>query len=78
MTVKIIGDDDKARLKNAIDAETGPHKRLSRLKCPNIVQFYGSSFRDRGVTPHLGFIDMEYAPFGDLHGTVRKLHSGQK
>lgn len=77
MAVKIVGDNDKERLKNDIDFEAKPHQRLSKLGCANIVEFYGSSFRDREVTPHLGYIYMEYAPFGDLHTLVGKLETGK-
>lgn len=71
-TVKIIGDDDLARLTRTINKEVAPHERLTTLGCEYIVKLLGSSFRQRDVAPHLGYIYMEYAPFGDVFEFVRK------
>lgn len=77
MTVKIIGSKSKTALHRAIVAETDPHMRASALKCPYILEAYGSSIRfrrlrDNSPRLHLGYIYMEYAQFGDLIDLVNK------
>ena len=66
MTVKVIGGKSGEWLEEDIEAEFRPHFNLSQLNCPHILAVFGKRHHKCKIPPHLGYIYMEYAPFGDL------------
>jgi hypothetical protein len=66
MNVKIVGDEDPVRLRQEVRKEVEPHKRLQALESKYIIKFIANSWRPNERNPKLGYIYMEWAPFGDL------------
>lgn len=75
MTVKIISDDDQDKLRTDIQREVEPHKRLKELGSSYIIEFIANSWRPNEQNPKLGYIYMEYAPFGDLLTLVMQIRT---
>lgn len=71
MTVKVIGERTRDQVRNTVNTEAGIHLEASKLRCPHILECYGYGFR-RAQVPYLGYIYMEYAPFGDLFDLLQK------
>ena len=55
--------------------EVRKHLQVSNRGCDNILDAYGSSERERGKSPHLNCIYMEYDPFGNIHDLVTECHN---
>jgi hypothetical protein len=75
MVVKILGGETYEEVKRDIDKEFGFHDAVSNKNCPHILNTWGHGYRIRSVAPQLGYIYMEYAPFGDLLNLIGELHS---
>jgi hypothetical protein len=73
MTVKIVGDKNRPGLRRHIKREAQNHWEASQLKCPHISRCYSYPYRWREHAPHLGYIYMEYAPFGDLRSLLQRI-----
>lgn len=73
MVVKIIGDKSRSGLQEHIEREAIPHWTSSKLRSPHIVECYCYAYRWREHAPYLGYIYMEYAPFGDLTSLLQKI-----
>lgn len=75
MVVKIIGAPDINTVTRDVNEEYFFQRVLSFKGCPNILDAYGSSIRLRDYVPQLGYIYMDYAPFGDLWSLINRLHA---
>ncbi|EDU42626.1 predicted protein [Pyrenophora tritici-repentis Pt-1C-BFP] len=73
--VKVQGERTEKSLLDTMQPEIDLHQRLTTKGCRHIVDFYAASYRIRRIPPILGYVYMEYAPFGDLHDLVDKHHS---
>lgn len=73
MVVKIVGHPDLDELEAEIKGEFNHHNLFSSHGCVNILKVYAHSIRERLSIPHLGYIYMEYAAFGDLEGLIEGL-----
>lgn len=78
MTVKIVGDDDPVRLRQHVRKEVEPHKRLQALESKYIIKFIANSWRPNERNPKLGYIYMEWAPFGDLQDLVMLVNAEEQ
>lgn len=51
---------------NLVSHEYDLHKLLAGRRCGHILDVRAASFRMRDQAPQLGYIYMDFAPFGDL------------
>ncbi|CBX97204.1 hypothetical protein LEMA_P103350.1 [Plenodomus lingam JN3] len=72
--VKILGGADMAQINRDIDEEYRHHARLTNRGCANILDLHGYSYRSRPIPPQLGYLYMEYAPYGDLSDLLKALN----
>lgn len=72
MIVEIQGEKTAQMLRKNMKYEFDLHERLTRKGCRHIVDVYGVSYRRRHSPPMLGYVYMEYAPFGDLRRLLEK------
>ncbi|KAF1847600.1 kinase-like protein [Cucurbitaria berberidis CBS 394.84] len=73
LVVKIIGSTDVLGVVGTIMRESTHHEALSFKNCASILDAYGFSIRKRAYGPQLGYIYMDYAPFGDLLDLIKRL-----
>lgn len=73
MVVKITGAPSLRRADIDLKREFKFQHDLSFKNCPSILDAYGSSLRNRDQAPYLGYIYMDFAPFGDLLGVIKQL-----
>jgi len=66
MVVKISGGVTLQSIRKETEAEYNKQAAVSGKGCHHILNAYGSSVRERASGPQLGYIFMEYAPFGSL------------
>lgn len=74
MVVKIIGAPDMKTVTHDLNREFDVQHKLSFKNCPSILDAYAKSTRQRDPRPHLGYIYMDYAPFGDLWSAINRLY----
>ncbi|EFQ87014.1 hypothetical protein PTT_17612 [Pyrenophora teres f. teres 0-1] len=72
MIVKIQGEKTAQMIRKNMKYEFDLHERLTRKGCRHIVDVYGVSYRRGHSPPMLGYVYMEYAPFGDLRRLLDK------
>lgn len=72
IVVKIQGERTYDRAREASRKEFVFQQRVSNRGCDYILDAYASSVRRRAVPPHLLYIFMDYAGFGNLHGLVNR------
>jgi hypothetical protein len=73
MIVKVQGADTYELAMRESQVEYVLHQRLSDLGCPHILRVYTNTVRQRTEAPHLGYIYMDYAPFGNLGELLRRV-----
>ncbi|KAF2875228.1 kinase-like domain-containing protein [Massariosphaeria phaeospora] len=73
VVAKIQGFDSLYALQKELRKEFGLHHAVSNKGCRHILDAYGSSTRQRPDSPHLSYIYMDYAPFGDLVTLLRAI-----
>lgn len=66
VVVKIQGERSIEMIEKVTEQEFRMHSEVSNRGCVNILDVYGSSLRSRATAPQLGYIYMDYAPYGDL------------
>ncbi|KAF2657261.1 kinase-like protein [Lophiostoma macrostomum CBS 122681] len=71
LVVKIQGYNDRFNLHHFLKAETDAHAKVSTQRCPHILRCHGCSKRSRARLPLLGYIYLDYAPFGNLSDFIR-------
>jgi hypothetical protein len=72
MVVKIVGDRTVEEVQHEIMREFECHMTLTQRQCHHILGAYGSSTRKRDHGPHLGYLYMEWAPYGSLHDMISR------
>ncbi|CAE7187324.1 S-TKc multi-domain protein [Pyrenophora teres f. teres] len=74
IVVKMMGEEyDLVRLGEHLETEYDCHDILSATGCPHILEIYGCSLRPRLYPPHLGYLYMEYAEYGDMQDLLDHL-----
>ncbi|CAO2651441.1 Nn.00g040110.m01.CDS01 [Neocucurbitaria sp. VM-36] len=73
MVVKIVGGTTIVHVQLDIENEFKHQRALSFRDCASMLDTYGYSIRERLQVPHLGYIYMDYAAFGDLRSLIDRL-----
>jgi hypothetical protein len=78
MVVKIVGLRTLAEVTNEINTEFYFQHILSQRSCPHVLSAYACSTRRRQFDPQLGYMYMEWAPYGSLQDLQRRLRENPK
>jgi hypothetical protein len=70
--VKILGND-LIGVTEEIKAEYDMQRLVSERGCRHILDVFGNGIRRRAHNPQIGYLYMEYAPFGSLDNLLEGL-----
>lgn len=72
--IKVQGETTPEYAEGRTDFEYSYHNAVSKKNCDYILDVYGKSTRLRPSPPHLSYVYMDYAGFGDLNQLMERHH----
>ncbi|KAH8704596.1 kinase-like domain-containing protein [Phaeosphaeriaceae sp. PMI808] len=70
IAVKVQGEYTYNDIQMILETEGGIHTNLAQLGCSNILNILGTSYRKLNSSHYLGYIYLEWAPYGSLSDLV--------